>query len=144
MRFLIYLTFIVFSVANAAEIHKWVDEEGNINYSDSPPASTTTKQVRVIGKPSNPGRPLPRLGDNAAGIGTGNRDNADQNAAANSEVPEDQAKIACDNAQKDLEILKNSDRIQLKAADGTTRFMTTEEIAARLTNTEADIERFCE
>jgi len=30
MRFLIYLAFIVFSVANAGDIHKWIDEEGNV------------------------------------------------------------------------------------------------------------------
>ena len=30
MRFLIYLAFIVFSVAKAGDIHKWIDEEGNL------------------------------------------------------------------------------------------------------------------
>ena len=66
MRLLIYLTFIVFSTANAANIHKWVDEEGNVHYSDSPPVSTSTEKVRVIGAPSNPGRALPRLGNSTS------------------------------------------------------------------------------
>lgn len=141
MRFLIYLTFIVFSTANAANIHKWVDEEGNVHYSDSPPVSTSTEQVRVIGAPSNPGRALPRLGNNASGTKGAN---ADGNGKNDPTVPEDQAKIACENAQKDLEVLNNSDRIQLRSADGSTRFMTTEEIAERRTSTEQDIERFCQ
>ena len=144
MRFLIYLTFIFFSTANAGDIHKWVDEDGNVHYSDSPPVSVSTKQVRVIGAPSNPGRPLPRLGDNSSDTQANKNAKADEGGAASPDVPEDQAKIACDNARKDLEVLKNSDRIQLRATDGTTRFMTTEEIAARLATTEKDIERFCQ
>lgn len=138
MRFLIYLTFIVFSTANAANIHKWIDEEGNVHYSDSPPVSASTEQIRVIGAPSNPGRALPRLGNSASDSG------ADESGATSSTVPEDQAKIACDNAQKDLEVLNNSDRIQLRSADGKTRFMTTEEIAERRKKTEEDIKKFCQ
>jgi hypothetical protein len=144
MRFLIYLTFIVFSTANAANIHKWVDEEGNVHYSDSPPVSTSTEQIRVIGAPSNPGRALPRLGSSASGTGENKSGNADESGTTGSTVPEDQAKIACDNAQKDLDVLTNSDRIQLRSADGTTRFMTTEEIAERRKKTEEDIKKFCQ
>ncbi|NNE64085.1 MAG: DUF4124 domain-containing protein [Gammaproteobacteria bacterium] len=144
MRFLIYLTFIFSSTANAGDIHKWVDEDGNVHYSDSPPVSVSTKQVRVIGAPSNPGKPLPRLGDNSSDNRTNTTANAAEGESASPDVPEDQAKIACDNAQKDLEVLKSSDRIQLRATDGTTRYMTTEEIAERLAKTEKDVERFCQ
>ena len=143
MRLLVYLTFIVFSTANAANIHKWVDEEGNVHYSDSPPVSTSTEKVRVIGAPSNPGRALPRLGNSTSGTGANNT-NADEGQTTAASVPKDQAEIACDNARKDLQVLNNSDRIQLRSTDGTTRYMTTEEIAERRKKTEEDIARFCQ
>ncbi len=142
MRFLIYLTFIFFSTVNAGEILKWTDEDGNVHYGDSPPVSTSTKQVKVIGAPSNPGRALPRLGDSSTENETDTTANSDDEEST-AAVPEDQAKIACENAQKDLKVIKRSNRIKLKAADGTTRFMSTEEIAERRKKTEEDIGRFC-
>ena len=142
MRFLIYLTLILIGTVNAAGIHKWVDEEGNVHYGDTPPVSVDTKPVKVIGAPSNPGRALPRLGQdsNQNEPATSTSTDSEETAA----IPEDQAKIACENAQKDLQVIKRSTRIRLKAADGTTRVMTPEEIAERRKQSEEDIERFCQ
>jgi hypothetical protein len=41
-------------------------------------------------------------------------------------------------------VIGNSSRIKLRSADGSTRFMTTEEIEERKTQAEADVERFCQ
>jgi len=130
MRYLIYLSFIVSISLNAGGIHKWVDEDGNVYYGDAPPVTVQSKEVRVIGAPSDPGKALPRLG-------TGNESAPESDSASNSTadksdpstVPEDQAKIACDLAKKDLKVIKRSNRIKLQSADGSSRFMTTEEIA---------------
>lgn len=144
MRYFIYLTLILSSVVNAGEIHKWVDQDGNIHYGDSPPVSSSSNKVKVDGKPSNPGRSLPRLGENSANEDAGNTTDSEDEESANApEVPEDQAKIACENAQKDLKVIKRSNRIKLKSADGTTRYLTTEEIADRRKKSEEAIEQFC-
>ena len=124
-----------------AEIYKWVDENGNVHYSDAPPLSTKTENVRVQSAPSDPGRALPRLSQpetTASGTGA-----STDTAAANNDVPQDQAQLACQNAQDDLKVINRSSRIRLKSADGSTRYMTTEEIAERKQQSQDDIDRFC-
>ena len=141
MRYLIYLMLLASMSLNAGTIHKWVDDEGNTHYGDAPPVTAKTEGVRVQSAPSNPGKALPRLSSpdssqaTAGGSGGG---------VQNETVPEDQARVACEKAQEDLRIINNSNRIKLRSADGNTRYMTSEEIEERKTQSEADIERFCE
>ena len=141
MRYSVFLILLASMSLNAGSIHKWVDEEGNVHYGDSPPVSAKTEGVRVQGAPSNPGKALPRLGSpdtsSAAGSSTDAAANGDQ-------VPEDQAKLACDAAREDLKVIGSSSRIKLKSADGSTRYMTSDEIEERKTQAEADVERFCQ
>ena len=140
MRYLIVLTFLVSTTLQAGAIHKWTDADGNVHYGDAPPVTVKTESVRVQAAPTNPGKSLPRLSnsgdENAEGSGT---------AAAGEDVPvpKDQAKIACDQAKEDLQTISRSTRIKLKAADGTERYMTTEEIDQRKEQAEADVDRFC-
>lgn len=143
MRYLIYLSLIFSTSLYAGSIHKWVDEDGNVYYGDSPPVSVTTKQVRVIGAPSDPGKALPRLGTNEEEADSGSASNAGADDPDPSTLPEDQAKIACEDAKKDLKVIKSSNRVKLKSADGSTRYMTTEEIEERRKRAEGDIENFC-
>lgn len=137
MRHLIILATLVSCSLNAGQIHKWIDEDGNVHYGDAPPYTVTTEPVRVIGAPSDPGKPLPRLSTGESPT------NTSSNNRSGEEVPADQAKLACDQAKGDLEIINNSARIRLKNADGTSRYMTTEEIEVRRENAEKDVTRFC-
>lgn len=131
MKYLIFLSVLLSTGLQAGSIHKWVDSEGNTHYGDAPPAAINTQQVRVLNAPSNPGKALPRLAKDK------------QEKENGSEVPLDQAAIACKNAQDDLAVINSSSRIQLKAADGNLRYLSTEEIATRKEKSEADIEQFC-
>ena len=141
MRYLIYLMLLASTSLNAGSIHKWVDEEGNVYYGDAPPLSVQTEGVRVQSAPSDPGKALPRLSTPKSET---TPDGSSPDVAANTDVPEDQAKIACEKAQEDLQVIGRSNRIKLRSADGSTRYMTTEEIEERKTQSEADIERFCQ
>ena len=141
MRYLIVLTFLVSTTLHAGAIHKWVDADGNIHYGDAPPIEVKTESVRVQSAPTNPGKSLPRLStsgsENADGSGT--TATTDEEAS----IPKDQAKIACDQAKEDLHTISRSTRIKLKSADGTERYLTTEEIEQRKEQAEADVDRFC-
>lgn len=145
MRNIIYLLILTSSPLYAGEILKWVDEDGNIYYGDSPPLSIQTEQVRITSAPSNPGKALPRLSTQ----NSENGNNADgTSVAANNDqqprLPEDQAKIACQEATEDLRVIKRSGRIKLRSADGTTRYMTTEEINTRRENAEKAVAVHCQ
>jgi hypothetical protein len=139
MRYLIVLTFLVSTTLHAGAIHKWVDAEGNVHYGDAPPVAVKTEAVRVQAAPTNPGKSLPRLST------SGNEETEDSNAAGEDEpkVPKDQAKLACDQAKKDLKTIGSSSRIKLKSADGTIRYLTTEEIGERKEKAQADVDQFC-
>lgn len=136
------LTLLIFIACNshAAGIQKWIDENGQVHYGDSPPAQVKAESINVTRPPSNPGKPLPRFGGSNA-ESESDAQNPDQKPPA--ETSEEQAKEACDQAQKDLSVINRSTRIRLKQADGTTRYMTKDEIEERRKQTEADIEQFC-
>lgn len=141
MRYLIYLIFIVSTSLNAGTILKWVDEDGNVYYGDAPPVSTKTEPVSVQSAPSNPGKALPRL----SSPGTAGTDTSATagNTPDSAKAPPDQAKIACQQAQDDLKVISNSSRVKLKSADGTTRYLSSEEIDERKQQAQADISQFC-
>jgi hypothetical protein len=80
---------------------------------------------------SSPGSPVAADSDTPAADSNGN-------------IPADQAEIACDNAKQDLDVIGRSSRIKLKSNDGTTRYLTSEEIDERRIQAEDDIQRFCQ
>ena len=139
MRFAIILTLCLAGTASAGAIHKWGDEEGNVHYGDAPPVTAKTESVRVQSAPTNPGRALPRLND----AGDEQQPGSAGAPADDEAVPADQAKVACDQAREDLEIIGRSSRIKLRAADGSERYLSTEEIAERTERAETDVKRFC-
>ena len=139
MRFLIFLALLVTVPLQAGTIKKWVDEEGNVYYGDSPPVSVKTENVRVLSAPSNPGKALPRL----SSPGTEESSGGTSGGADSDQVPADQAQIACQKAREDLQVINRSSRIKLRSADGTERYMTTEEIEERKSLAEKDIKQFC-
>ena len=141
MRYLIYLTFVVSTSLSAGEIHKWIDEDGNVHYTDAPPVSTQTETVRVQSAPSNPGRALPRLltQDDSDDENT----NSGGDTTTNSEVSEDVATSACARARSDLEIIRSSSKIKFNYADGTERYMSADEIEARRQRSQDDIDKYC-
>jgi hypothetical protein len=145
MRVIICLFILASSSLFAGEILKWVDEDGNIYYGDAPPISAETERVRVLSAPSNPGKALPRLSTDGS---TGNSNKRGTDVAAgdardNLKLPADQAKIACEEATADLKVMNRSSRIRLRSADGTTRYMTTEEIDVRRENAEKAVSLHC-
>lgn len=145
MRVIICLFILASSSLFAGEILKWVDEDGNIHYGDAPPISAETERVRVLSAPRNPGRALPRLSTEGS---TGNSNKRGTDVAAGDaqddvKLPADQAIIACEEATADLGIINRSSRIRLKSADGSTRYMTTEEIDARRERAEKDVSLHC-
>ena len=143
MRYSIYLVLILSTSLSAGTIHKWVDDEGNVHYGDAPPVSTTSETVRVQSAPSDPGRALPRLSTQSGESGSASSDGSTGSAADKSGVPADQAELTCQRARKDLKVISSSDRIKLQAADGTSRYMTSEEIDERKQQSQSDIDKFC-
>ncbi len=144
-RFLLPILFLGTCV-HASGIQKWVDDNGQVHYGDSPPAKAATETIRISRPPSNPGKSLPRLGSQQDDEDAPQApdDEQPQSAESEAETPSDQAAEFCQQARNDLRVINTSKRIRLQATDGTSRYMTTEEREERRTQAEQDIERYCQ
>ena len=137
MRYLLLLTVLISVPLHAASIQKWVDEEGNVHYGDAPPVNTRSESVRVQRAPSNPGRALPRLDPTPPPDGT------EAAAAANEAKRQEQMKINCERAQKNLTTLTSGGRIKLNEPDGESRYLDAQEISDRTVQAEKDVKTYC-
>lgn len=145
MKYFNYSLIILFSYffsisAHSSDIKKWTDENGRVYYGDTPPRSTNSKTIKTFKRPTKLGKPLPRLNTS----NTSNEQSKKPASAPPSTLEPEQAKEACDIAKKDLAVIKSSSRIQLRAADGSLRYMTKEEIKQRTDRSTSDIEKFCQ
>ncbi|HUV21654.1 MAG TPA: DUF4124 domain-containing protein [Gammaproteobacteria bacterium] len=141
MRYSIYpilgLILVISSSLSAGTIHKWVDDNGSVHYSDAPPAKTKSENIRVQSAPSNPGKALPRLtSPEAANQAAGEASNQQK-------LPADEASEFCKLARQDLEVISTSSRIKLRQADGSVRYLSKEEIEQRRADSQAEVDQFC-
>jgi hypothetical protein len=144
MRYLTFLLLVVSTTLHAGAIHKWVDENGNVHYGDAPPARTKSENVRVQSAPSNPGKALPRLNSPQEATSSGGGSSTQpQTGDADPDVSEEQSAQICNSARQNLEVLEKSDRVKLKAADGTTRRLTKAEIDQRKAIAQSEVEQYC-
>ena len=139
MRYLTYLILVISTTLSAGTSHKWVDENGNVHYGDSPPVKIKSQNVHVQSAPSNPGKALPRLKSSASGQQPG----GDNSTGDQPQAFADQAQKICETARKDLQVISTSNRIKLAQADGTTRYLSDEEIAERKALSQAEVDRYC-
>ncbi len=140
MRYLICLMLVVSTSLHAGSIHKWVDENGNVHYGDTPPIKIKTENISVQSAPSKPAKPPPRMSTEQASSAEGAGGDA---SAAPDNISDEQAQSLCENARNDLDIINSNSNIQLKMADGTTRYLATDEIEKRRVSSEAVIDRYC-
>lgn len=141
MRYLICLILVVSTSLHAGAIHKWVDENGNVHYGDAPPVTTKSESVSVQSAPSNPGKALPRLSTEEADAPGAS---GDASASADPESTSDEeAQFICESARNDLNIINTNSNIQLKLADGTTRYLSADEIEQRRAASQAQVDRYC-
>ncbi|MBT3204625.1 MAG: DUF4124 domain-containing protein [Gammaproteobacteria bacterium] len=139
-RFLIPVIFIACN-SYAAGIQKWVDENGNIHYGDTPPAQTKSQTINVSRPPSNPGKPLPRFSDGSEKTPEMTDDKAAQKK--NSEEDKISNNEICEQAKIDLNIISRSNTLRIKQKDGTERTLSDKEIDERRKKTESDIKQYC-
>lgn len=144
MKRLMILALLMSANLQAAGIKKWVDENGQIHYGDSPPAQVQSESIRVNRPPSNPGKPLPRFtGSEDPQQPAGGEPSGQNQPEAVPEVGQDEASKLCAEAKSDLQKLNRSANIRVRSADGSIRYLSAEEKEERRKQTEQDIEQFC-
>lgn len=136
------LALCLSATVEATRFYKWVDEDGVVHYSDSPPDHSRYEQIQT----REPASSFQELEEQM-------REDADEaeaaaEAAAPARAPQsaDEARrMNCENARNNLQTLQSFQNIQMDLdGDGELDTLTEEQKAEQIERMQAQIERFCE
>lgn len=128
----------------AAKLYKWVDEQGNVTYSEKKPPDGKAETIRLRSATLDAGGAEDKLDElsERAAAQQKERDLA-QNSATASAEREERLANNCKIAQENMRILRSTSRIQDKGADGQPYFLDESGIAAKIAITQQQIDSNC-
>lgn len=130
--------------AQAAKLYKWIDDQGNVTYSERKPQNREVETIRLRGATldsSGAQEKLDQLNDRA-NAQQKDREFAKNSASATAERNERMANN-CKIAQENMRILRTTSRIQDKDADGEAYFLDEAGIQAKMAQTQQQIDNNC-
>lgn len=135
------MTLMLLAGAAPAKLYKWVDEQGNVTYSERKPPDRPVEEIKLLGVPSvsneQAQQRLEQLNEKAE---TASKDREFKNTVT-AEVAEREERLKenCETARQNLRVLENASRVQ----DQSGQFMDDAQRAARLAQTRKDVEDNC-
>lgn len=127
-----------------AKLYKWVDENGNVTYSERKPPDRSVTEVKVRTAPVTPAQSREQLDGLKDKVETGQKDREyAKSAEAEDQAHAEQFKKNCEIARQNKRILENTSRIQDKDKDGNTYFLDQDQISAKLEQSKKQIELYC-
>lgn len=136
-----------------AAIYKWVDEDGNVQYSAEKPQNTEAEKMRVTTQPPvdrstyrRPGKDDGKADDSKV---AGTKDDKDKTPA---EKRQDAAKKAesdklkkemCDEARQTLATIENNARVRIEDSEGNISYLSEAEVAARKKSEQERVNKYC-
>ncbi len=145
---LIIIALGLFSSNALAALNKWVDAEGKVHYSDTPPPEVPTQTVRdVTGKGSNdasPGYTPKSLSEREAEMKKAkqSKDEAAQKKAQQDAEAENK-KRNCAAARENLRVLESGTRIVTYDANSERSFMDDDARAQRMVEARKEVNASC-
>lgn len=137
---LIAIVVWAWSYGSWAGAYKWVDESGQVHYSERPPAGQTSQPMRLPEAPSAsesatadpvPAEQMPQ-----------NTPAAESEQAARQALAETQRRN-CSTARVNLQRLQGGRRVTAKSADGELTFLTDAEREERIAEAKAQLRANC-
>ncbi len=132
----IVFTFILGTVSLstfAAQMYKWVDEEGNVQFSQIPPKEQTDVETIKNRFPVKP----PTVDDVKQTEETTNENSA-------TEENEDPIVASCNRAKKHLKLLQSGEYLVFKDESGKYQEMSSEKHQQELTNAQKYVDDYCQ
>lgn len=143
-RFLVFtLFFCLFPAVAAAEIYKWVDEQGQVHYGQSPPADQQAETVKGPPGVDTEGarKALQERRDKLKEL---DEQRAERKKAAMEAEQQAQArKERCNAARESLAQLRTQNRVQYINEDGERAFLSEEQRQQRLDEAQKAVEESC-
>lgn len=115
----------------AAKIYVWTDANGTTHYGEQPPKDVKAKLINTrIGHSD----PVPNA---TSSVASGD-------ASASNLIPPAKDPEACEMARKNLDTLNDSPRVKVPEADGSLRYMTPDEIQAKISEMQTIASENCD
>lgn len=126
---------LVLSAVAQAEVYKWVDDLGNVVYSQSPPPDSRDVDTVVVPPPPRLEHSAEEPAQQAVG----------QGAPANAAVDDATRKAYCDIGRRNLKLLADSsDKSLFRTESGEDVRYTAEEIAAKIKENQNVVKAYCD
>lgn len=127
-----------------AAMYKWVDEEGNVSYSDQPPPDASIQEIEkksygISDEESQ--EQLEALGEKANAAKQERDIKAD--VAGQQTERNETIKKNCEIAQSNLQLLTSQSRVTLEGEDGNPYFLTDEDKQSKTLDARANVDRYC-
>ncbi len=137
---IILLVFGLSGTANA-EIWKWVDNDGNVHYSDTPANTNAVSPERV--SYSTGDQSASKSSDSRRTTSRGNDADPDENAEERRARESAQA-YYCEQAKDIYNSYVGAPRLYRTGEDGQREYLSDEEMAATLADAEAKVAEWCD
>ena len=128
----------------SAKIYKYVDENGNVVYSQSKPKDVSAQEVKPKVRkvtPEDARKQLDALGDKANNAGK-NREVVEKTKKDSDALAQRESEN-CKTAKKNLEILQTSPRVQAPDAQGKLFYLDEDSMKAKTAEAQSQIDRYC-
>ncbi len=130
--------------SSSARLYKWVDEYGNVTYSERKPPGQQAEEIRVRTAPASPSQANEQLDSMRDKTENQRKDREFASTAASENQKEVEVfKKNCEIARQNRRVLENSSRIQSKDGEGNNYFLDSKEIQAKLQQTMKQIQLYC-
>lgn len=141
---LILISFLLSlpTFSSATVIHKWVDENGAVHYSQEPPENIKSSRIYSEDLEQKPiGFIQPKIRESTTPV----KSEDEKNATAIKKQNSEQASAICKSAKQNLHILKTNSRIRSKSAETGELVSMKEEDRQQEINTQQErIKLFCD
>jgi hypothetical protein len=127
-----------------AKLYKWVDEDGNVTYSERKPPDQAVTEVKVRTAPVTPEQSRQQLEGLRDKVETGEKDrDYAKTAATEDQAHAEQFKKNCEIARQNKRVLENTSRVQDQDKDGNSYFLDQQQVSTKLEQTNKQIELYC-
>lgn len=152
MKVFLLILFTLFSSSSFAALNKWVDANGKVHYSDSPPPANVKAEVLrtspAANSPANAGSApaAPKtIAEREAELRKAQQEKKKAaEKAAQEQARADEKKTNCTMAQRNLQILQNSARMSDIDAKGERYFISDEQRQQRIAQAQQDVDNWCQ
>jgi len=139
------LAATAWSIAHADEVYRWVDQDGYVHYSQTPPAATGVNARKVDITPLAPDPVSPQYQSDLAQFVQ--QKNTDEQAAEKQAAQDEQKKArihkACDARRAQLQLLRQSGRVFTVDAQGERKYIADPDRAQQEQQLQDEIGEYC-